>query len=64
MATDFAPTMLPDAAAVWRVAIEDLSPFALPFRYLNPTKWAVIRENANSTPAAYVRRHILSQVRA
>ena len=46
MASDFAPTMLPNAAAVWRSALEDLSEHASPCRYLAPAKWATIRENA------------------
>lgn len=44
MDSDLAPTMLP--AAVWRSALEDLSPHASPCRYLLPTKWAAIRESA------------------
>jgi hypothetical protein len=46
MASDFAPTMLPDAAFVWRSAIEDLSPHASPCRYLAPSRWAPMREAA------------------
>lgn len=38
--------MLPNAAAVWRSAIEDLSPHASPCRYLLPARWAAIRTNA------------------
>ncbi|MCJ2012161.1 hypothetical protein, partial [Methylobacterium sp. J-076] len=38
------PTMLPDAAAIWRGALENLSPNASPCRYLLPAKWAAIRE--------------------
>ncbi|MGH1572825.1 hypothetical protein ACRAWG_21800 [Methylobacterium sp. P31] len=37
--------MLPDAAAVWRSAIEDLSPHASPCRYIVPAKWTAVREN-------------------
>jgi hypothetical protein len=46
MASDFAPTMLPTAAAVWRSAIEDLSPHISPCRYLAPSRWAPMREAA------------------
>lgn len=46
MASDFAPTMLPNAAAVWRRAIEDLSPHASPCRYLTPARWVPLREAA------------------
>lgn len=46
MASDFAPTMLPNAAAVWRSAIEDLSPHASPCRYLTPARWVSMREAA------------------
>jgi hypothetical protein len=46
MASDFVPTMLPNPAAVWGSAIEDLSPRASPCRYLAPAKWAAIRTNA------------------
>ena len=37
--------MLPDAAALWRSAIEDLSEHASPCRYLTPARWAAIRTN-------------------
>jgi hypothetical protein len=46
MATDLIPTMLPNAAAVWRSAIEDISPHASPCRYLAPSRWAPMREAA------------------
>ena len=46
MAFDFAPTMLPDAATLWRSAIEDLSPHASPCRHLVLARWAPIREAA------------------
>ena len=45
MASDFTPTMLPNAA-VWRSAIEDLSPHAPPCRYLTPARWVPMREAA------------------
>ena len=38
--------MLPNAAAVWRSAIEDLSPHASPCRYLTPARWVPLREAA------------------
>ena len=38
--------MLPNAAAVWRSALEDLPPHVSPCRYLASAKWATIRENA------------------
>jgi hypothetical protein len=37
--------MLPNAA-VWRSAIEDLSPHASPCRYLTPARWVPLREAA------------------
>jgi hypothetical protein len=37
---------LPPAVASWRDQIERLSQHALPCRYLAPTKWAAMRENA------------------
>jgi hypothetical protein len=37
---------LPPAVASWRDQIERLSPHASPCRYLAPTKWAAMRENA------------------
>ncbi|MGH1574953.1 hypothetical protein ACRAWG_35350 [Methylobacterium sp. P31] len=37
---------LPPAVTSWRDQIEGLSPHASPCRYLAPTKWAAIRENA------------------
>jgi len=46
MACEFAPTLLPNAAAVWRSAIEDLSPHASPCRYLTPARWVPLREAA------------------
>ncbi len=46
MASDFAPTMLPNAAAVWRSAVEDLSPHASPCRYLTPARWVADAEAA------------------
>ena len=46
MASDFVPTMLPNAAAVWRSAIEDLFPHASPCRYLSPSRWVPMREAA------------------
>jgi hypothetical protein len=45
MASDFAPTMLPNAA-VWRSAIEDLSPHSSPCRYLTPARWVPMRDAA------------------
>jgi hypothetical protein len=38
--------MLPNAAAVWRSALEDLSPHASPCRYLVPSRWAPMRKAA------------------
>jgi hypothetical protein len=46
MSSDFAPTMLPNAATVWRSAIEEMSPHASPCRYLTPGRWVPIREAA------------------
>jgi len=46
MASDFVSTMLPNAAAVWRSAVEDLSPHASPCRYLSPSRWVPMREAA------------------
>jgi hypothetical protein len=46
MASDFAPTMLPDAAALWRSAIGNLSSHASPCRHLVLARWASIREAA------------------
>lgn len=48
MSSGFTPTLLPDAAALWRSALGHLSPYASPCRYLAPTKWAAVRENAIS----------------
>jgi hypothetical protein len=38
--------MLPNAAAVWRSAIEDISPHASPCRYVAPSRWAPLRDAA------------------
>lgn len=46
MASDFVPTMLLNAAALWRSAIEDLSPHISPYLYLTPARWAPTRERA------------------
>lgn len=46
MASSFAPTMLPDAAALWHSALEDLSEHASPCRYLLPARWVALRTNA------------------
>ena len=46
MSASLAPTLIPDAVAGWRSALENLSPHASPCRYLAPAKWATIRENA------------------
>ena len=46
MSSSLAPSMLPDAAAMWRSAIEDISPHASPCRYLAPARWAPLREAA------------------
>ena len=40
--------MLPDAAALWRSAIEDLSPHASPCRYLLPARWTALRANGSA----------------
>lgn len=44
MASEFAPTMLPNAAAVWPSASEDLSSHASPCWDLTPAQWALMRE--------------------
>lgn len=46
MALSFKPSMLHDAAALWRSAIEDLFPHAPPCRYLTPARCALMREAA------------------
>jgi hypothetical protein len=46
MALIFKPSMLHDAATLWRSAIEDLSPHAPPRRYLTPARCALMREAA------------------
>jgi hypothetical protein len=46
MTSGLTPTMLPDAAAVWRSALEDLSEHASPCRYLLPARWVALRTNA------------------
>ncbi|MCJ2011810.1 hypothetical protein MKK53_04635, partial [Methylobacterium sp. J-076] len=46
MSSGLTLTMLPDAPAIWRGALENLSPHASPCRYLLPAKWAAIREAA------------------
>jgi hypothetical protein len=37
---------IPPAVASWRDQLDRLSPHALPCRYLPPSKWAAMRENA------------------
>ncbi|MGH1572697.1 hypothetical protein ACRAWG_21020 [Methylobacterium sp. P31] len=37
---------IPPAVASWRDQIDRLSPHASPCRYLAPTNWAALRENA------------------
>ena len=38
--------MLPNAAALWRSSLEDLSEHASPCRYLLPARWVALRTNA------------------
>lgn len=46
MTSGLIPTMLPDAAAVWRSALEHLSEHASPCRYLLTARWVALRTNA------------------
>ena len=46
MSAGLAPTLLPNAVAIWHGAIENISERASPCRYLTPAQWATTREAA------------------
>ena len=45
MSASPAPTLLPNAVAIWHGAIENISPHASPCRHMPPSRWSPIREN-------------------
>jgi hypothetical protein len=45
MSVDLAPTLLPNSAAIWHGAIENISPYASPCRYMPPSRWASVQES-------------------